>query len=266
MKLYKRDFSTLTADEEREWEILKKQEIVHETSGIKITRSLFHDYPKAVRHYISLFPNHYLDIVDLKDEPRLRAMLRAFRELLDTAGLTERDILNFIKTNQAYFIVGGLLKAHFPFGHHDAHLFPEFALGTSFKADYLLAGRNSDGWHLVLVELEAPNGQITLESGKLGAAFRKGLAQASDWDAWLEAHYGLLTEVFEKHRNKREPLPSEFHLLDKTRIHYVVIAGRRADFGDKTYRERRKKSPTEMLLHYDNLADAAEQVIGAATY
>jgi len=38
---------------------------------IAITESRFHEYPKAARHFTSLFPNNYLDIVELKDEVRL---------------------------------------------------------------------------------------------------------------------------------------------------------------------------------------------------
>ena len=266
MNLYDRDFSTLTKEEETEWRSLQQQETVGTIGRFKIVQSRFRQYPKAVRHYLSLFPNNYLDIVELEDERTLREILDSFRRLLDSSDVGERAILNFINQNCAYFVVGSLLKSYFHFGHHDAYLFPEFPLGTSYKVDYLLAGRSSDGWHLVFVELEAPLGAITLASGELGLAFRKGLAQIADWDAWIEAHYGALSEVFDKHRSTRELLPDEFRLFDKSRLHYVVIAGRRTHFNERTYRTRRKSQPRELILHYDNLADAADNIIGSNTY
>lgn len=266
MDLFDRDFSTLTVEEETEWRELQQLEVVNTFGRFSVIQSRFHQYPRAVRHYLSLFPNQYLDIVELKDEAPLRATLAEFRTLLGSPDVSERAILNFIRTKKAYFIVGGLLKAYFHFGRHDAHLFPEFPLGNSFTVDYLLAGKSSDGWHLVFVEFEAPDGQSTLASGEIAGAFRRGLSQLADWNAWLEAHYGSLAEFFDRCRNPIEPLPQEFRLLDKSRIHYVVVAGRRKNFNEKAYRTRRRKQPLELILHYDNVADAAEAVIGRDTY
>ena len=124
--------------------------------------------------------------------------------------------------------VGSLLKTYFHFGHHSAHLFPEFRLGNSFLVDFLLVGKDSGGWSFVLVELEAPAGNITLKNGDLGSAVRKGLSQVESWDEWREARYGSLAETFDKSRRSDVCLPREFIALDKSRIHYVVVAGRRS--------------------------------------
>jgi hypothetical protein len=268
MKLYDRDYSELLADEYAEWQSLQQQEVVRKIGTSEIRRSRFRDYPKAARHFIHLFPNNYLDIIELKDKSRLTDQLDEFHKLLDSDDVTERKLLNFINQNCTYFIIASILKTYFHFGHHEAYLFPEFQLGNSYKVDNLLIGKNSDGWHFVFVELEAPVGDITLKDGELGSAFRKGLTQVADWDIWLEAQYGSLVETFDKYRRIDMPLPREFMTLDKSRIHYVVIAGRRADFKDKTYRIRRKKhkDSSELLLHYDNLIDTARNIIGSSTY
>jgi len=165
---------------------------------------------------------------------------------------------------KAYFIIGSLLKERFTFGHHEAYLFPEFQIGNSYKADHLLVGRNSDGYHFVFVELEAPSGRISRADGSLGEAFRRGLSQVADWEDWLDARFASLTETFEKAKRRDLPIPSEFFQLDRSRIHFIVIAGRRADFNEKTYRISRKHP--HMLLHYDNLLDDAREVIGKQTY
>ncbi len=94
------------------------------------------------------------------------------------------------------------------------------------------------------------------------------MAQIQDWEAWLEAHYCSLKETFGKYKRAGADLPAEFVTMDTSRLHYIVIAGRRMHFNDRTYRIQRKKRNDggEWILHYDNLVDASQHVIGAATY
>ena len=268
MKLFERDYMRLTDAERTEWQSLREAEVVDKTGSIEVRVSKFHDYPKAARHFDSLFPNQYLDIVELADTDRLNTLLNDFQKLIDSPQANEREILNYISSTHSHFIIGAILKNNYSFGHHDAFLFREFPLGTSHKADYLLVGQSSDGWSFVFVELESPNENVTLKNGDLGASFRKGLNQISDWDAWIDGHFPSLTEVFSKCKHPDTALPDEFVKLDKSRIHYVVVAGRRTDFLDKTYRTRRTKlrDNAELILHYDNVVDAARGVIGGETY
>ena len=264
MHLYKRNYFTLTPDEEAEWESLK-QKAIDKKSGFSIRKWSFLDYPKAARHYVSLFPNNYLDIMELRDTQRLKGLVKDLRQIIDSKETKERDIISYLKQNEAYFIIGSLLKSHYHrFGHHEAFVFPEFQLGNSFKADYLIVGRGSGGYEFILVELEAPYGKITLTNGDLGEAFRKGLNQIEDWDSWIDSNFTSLKETFDKYKKPDDTLPEEFTHLDKSRIHYVVIAGQRSDFNKKTYRNRRKSKT--LILHYDNLLDSSENIIGKNTY
>jgi len=268
MYLYDRDFTKLTVEEEQAWNAVKEQEIVKHGNFIERI-NLFHEYPKAARHFVHLFPNNYLDVVELEDETVLAMKLKEFRKLLESKKVNERPIINFIKSSCSYFIVGSILKMYYTrFGHHEAYLFPEFQLGNSHQVDYLLVGNGSGGYEFVFVELEAPSGQITRANGDLGASFRKGLAQIQDWNEWLESRYVALQETFGKYIQPDTTLPSEFTCLDKSRLHFVVVAGRRHNFQDRTYRIRRKKLSSEqcLLLHYDNLYDAAKYLIGKETY
>ena len=54
------------------------------------------------------------------------------------------------------------------------------------------------------------------------------------------------------------------------RFHYVVIAGRRSDFNERTYRIRRMRrasNPRISLLHYDNVIDDTNQLLaGTSNY
>ena len=268
MRLYDRNYFELMEDEINEWKILKKKEVIKSTGKVNIRKPMFRKYPKAVRHYLSLLPNNYLDIEDLKKEVVLKDLVSNFHNLLDNESVIESDIVKFIKDNNAYFIIGSILKSNYNFGHHDTFIIPEFMLGNSYKADYLLIGKNSGGYEFVFVELENPYGKITLKDGNLGDTFRKGIKQIIDWDEWLEANYTSLRETFIKYKHPNMQLPDEFLILDKSRIHYLVIAGRRHDFNEKTYREKRRYKDTQKitLLHYDNLYDSAKDVIGKPTY
>jgi len=265
MRLYQRDFCILTPDEQEEWKAIKKKEIVSKSGNFELRKSSFLDYPKAVRHYLSLFPNNYLDILELQETDRLTSLVEGFVKLLDLKETKERDIINFVKQNQAFFIIGSLLKYRYSeFGHHDAFVFPEFQLGNSYQVDYLIVGRGSGGYQMVLVELEAPSGSITMSKGSLGSVFRKGLDQIEEWDKWIESYYPSLKETFDKYKKPGEILPEEFYSLDKSRIHYLVLAGRRSDFTEKTYRIRRRKDV--LILHYDNLIDSSRYIINKNTY
>lgn len=265
---FNRNYCILTEEEERYIRELKEAEVIYKLVSSEIRKSRFRDYPKAARHYEQLFPNNYLDIVELKNEITLHNIIKQFHALLESPNVNERAILKFIRENQAYFIIGSLLHKYFRFGHHEAHIFPEFQLGNSFAVDYLLAGKNSDGWHFVLVEMEAPLGKITISDGSLGESFRKGIRQTEDWDQWIENYYSSIQETFVKYKHPNKMLPTEFSHLDKSRFNYVVIAGRRSDFSDTTYRKQRKEHKNGFLhiLHYDNLIDAAFSVIGESTY
>ena len=53
-----------------------------------------------------------------------------------------------------------------------------------------------------------------------------------------------------------------------SRFHYVVVAGRWTDFRDKTYiiKRERKKADDIDIIHYDNLFDFSNNLIGKQTY
>lgn len=270
MKAYKRDYTKLSEEELLEWEKVKAQErIPLGNSGLFVTKNKFHEYPKAARHYESLFPDNYLDIMDLRQNDKLKEQADKFLKLVHNPTSNERTILNFINENEAYPIIGSLFKSY-QFGHHDAYIFPEFQLGNSYQVDYLLVGKSSGGHEFIFVELEHPNNKIFLRDGKQGEAFRKGLSQVKDWKRWLEVHFHSLHETFRKYSNKDYSLPEEFLIPDHTRYHYVVVAGKRVDFEknkDETYRTRREEEANKIkLLHYDNLYDMAIRIIGENNY
>jgi len=268
MRLHQRDYTKLNGKEKSEWLNIQQRERRDRDSlpRLKVAWSI-HDYSKAIRHFWHLFPNNYLDTAELKKTRMLERKVERFRSLLASPRLTERRILRLIREERAHFIVGSILK-NFDFGHHEAYLFPEFPLGTSHKPDYLLVGKSSGGYEFVFVELEAPAKNITIRGGDFGKAFRNGRSQVADWDRWLNAHYQTLSEIFCRFKRSDMNLPAEFTHFDQSRVHFVVVAGRRGDFKEKTYRMRRsgRQKGGPLVLHYDNLLDSAEGIIGKRTY
>ncbi|NRG47657.1 DUF4263 domain-containing protein [Bacillus sp. CRN 9] len=269
MKVYQRDYRTLMEDEQQEWDRLKKEEIIKSVGNLEIKRSLFHKYPKAARHFRSLFPNNYLDPIELKDEAKINNMLSNFLKVIEDQKSNELSILNFINNNEAYPLIASIMKKY-SFGHHDAYIFPEFQLGNSYRVDYLLVGKSSGGYEFLFVELEHPNEKIFLKDGYYGEAFRKGLKQVKDWRRWLDSNFVSLQETFRKSKNLDKALHEEFLVSDSTRWHFAVVAGRRYDFEknkEYTYKLRREEVVNKIdILHYDNLYDMAKNIIGEVTY
>lgn len=215
---------------------------------------------------MSLFPNNYLDIMQLKEEEELRCQCDGFEELLNKRGITELDIKRYIQDNGYYHIPAAIFEGY-SFGHHEAVLFKEFQLGTTYQVDYLLAGKASGGWQFIFVEFENPYGAVTLKDGNLGEVIRMGLNQIDDWKTYIEAHYATIQEEFEKHTQNM--LPKEFLRYDATRMHFVVVAGRRNHYDNEITRMHQRRIERERnirLIHYDNLLDSARRLIGAQTY
>ncbi|KYG74934.1 uncharacterized protein DUF4263 [Roseivirga ehrenbergii] len=259
--LYDRDFNILT---ENETALSAKAENYKRNNLGKLGEltpkviSKYHEIkPQAMYHYESLFPNNYLHPDSLDDKNELRKIEQEFKNLLNS-DISERKILNYINENKHYNLIASLFHAGYTFGHHGAYLFKEFEFPTTYKADYLLVGKNSNGYHFLFIELENPTGSITTNDGAFGLTIRKGIKQVKSWDKWIESNFHSLVLTFEKYRNPRIDLPNEFRALNKTRISYAVIAGRRADFNDNTYDEKRNLFRKEniQVLHYDNLIDS----------
>lgn len=263
--LFDRDYKKLTAEEMQEKEKIDAEG--GHVIGAKLgRRNFFHKYSKAVRHNMSLFPNNYMDIMLLKDSAELTKQCDGFEELLNDKNITELNIKRYIQNNGYYHIPASIF-AQYSFGHHEAVLFKEFQLGTSYKADYLLAGRASGGWQFVFVEFENPYGHVTLQDGTWGEVVRKGINQIDEWKTFIESNYSTVHAEFLKHTN--QTLPDEFVRFDSTRMHYSVVAGRRQDFDNPAIRLKQRRSELETnikIIHYDNLLDEARRLIGASSY
>jgi hypothetical protein len=257
--IYDRDYTKLTEKEIKEFEKAK----IHSEMNVKNLLKI----PTAIFHHTSLFPNNLLSLDELKINEKTTSILNNFEKLLDDKLTNERDILSYIQKNRAYFIIASVFT-NYRFGHHEAFAFPEFELPPNYKTDFLLIGKSSYGYEFIFIELEKPYNDITTIDGNLGITFRKGLKQIENWESWLESNFSHLKLIFEKYQGKYEVLPNEMLTLDTTRLHYIVIAGRRIDFNETTYRIARKmkKNNNVMILHYDNLVDSTKNILRSGNY
>ena len=268
--LYTRDYRTIADEEREEYERVL---LLEKSAGRKFSRVYHYDlYPEGVKHYLSLFLNNHLVLSELKKRDLSELNSRFSRVIHDSAS-TERDIARFIKVNDAYYIIASILNGcGFRVGHHATYLFPEFELRangkTDYRADYLLLGKGSGGYEFVFVELESPNTGAVLQNGYPAKSTRSGQKQIEDWEIWLDSNYSELASFFEREKGNHEDLPDEFYHYDSTRMHYVLVAGTRNDYIDKTYRVRRseKKKSGVILLHYDNLVDYSEELSERNTF
>lgn len=267
------DYLYVDKEDLLEYEKIRESEIVHPTATgmLKEVRvNKFHEYPKSIRHYIHLFPNNYLDIMELQQHEKIRRMIMEFENLLGTKP-NEQEVLNFINENENYLIIASLFT-YYNFGHHEAYLFKEFSLNTQYRADYLLVGKGSGGYEFIFVELESPSNNPFKNNGtELSQYYQNGINQVKSWERFLEQQFSSLQPKFNEAKNKNKNLHSEFINNDSSRRHYIVVAGRRDHFKnnpDYSYAIRRQeeKNSRIKLLHYDNLIDLTEKLIGKNTY
>jgi len=111
--LYKRDYTILSEKEAKQLQRANDyyEKFIKKGMTPKQVFRYHEMIPKAGYHYESLFPNNYLDIGELDDHERLNFASSLFKELLDTDGVNERSILNFINSNEYYFFVGAILSS-----------------------------------------------------------------------------------------------------------------------------------------------------------
>lgn len=167
MNLYERDYTLVLTDEEKE--ALKQETEYANRPGIKSNRGFrrFSHPDKSVRDFLwhkrSMFPNNYLHFRKFQDL-NFDEESAKFSDILSES-TSEQDFQRYIKENKKWFIPGSIFL-DYNFGHHDAYLFPEQKLGTDYIADYMMIGKNSDGYSIVLVEFEDANTDFILKSSK----------------------------------------------------------------------------------------------------
>lgn len=169
-------------------------------------------------------------------------------EVLDSAQ-KENDIQRYIKENKKWFIPASIFE-DYDFGHHEAYISVEQPLGAEYRADYMLLGRNSIGYHIVLVEFENVNVDFRLQKSNMETeVVRKGMAQINDWKRWMDSNRPYFLQscgLSDIGRN-----------IPTWGITYCLVVGRRKRMDD-TSNQMRGQIQYERGVHiitYDRLVD-----------
>lgn len=162
----------------------------------------------------------------------------------------ENDIQTYIKRNEKWFIPLSILK-NYDFGHHFACVVPEYSLGSEYRVDYLLIGKNSIGYQFVLVEFEDVNVEYKNKtSNSETEKVRKGLTQIRDWKRWIDKN----KDYFENSEGI-----SEFgRNIPSWGFYYCLVVGRRGkmdDMANKLRGEMQNDFPSLKIISYDRLVD-----------
>lgn len=252
MWLQERDYTVILTDEERK---AYEEECSYERKkGFKTVRNFprFSHPDKNIRKFIShkrsLFPNNFLYFNEYKDLG-FEKEADKFKTIIYSAE-NELEIQQYIKGNKKWFIPGSIF-VDYNFGHHDAYLFPEQKLGNEYMADYMLLGKNSDGYNIVLVEFEKANTNYHLSTSNMESeSVRKGLTQIQDWKRWLDSN----KEFFLRNIGLTEKGID----VPTYRIYYYLVVSRR-DFMDSTALDIRSQSIYERkntkIVTFDRLVD-----------
>lgn len=259
MKLQDRNYELILNDKEQE---AYETELTYELKkGLKNTRNFprFSHPDKEIRKFIwhkrSLFPNNFLYLGEFKDlDFELEAI--EFQNVIYTAE-NELKIQQYIKQNRKWFIPGSIFL-DYNFGHHDAYLFPEQQLGNEYAADYMLVGKNSDGYSIVLVEFEKANTEYLINTANTESeSVRKGLTQIQDWKRWIDGNRDYFL--------KNIGLFQQGIDVPVYRIYYYLVVSRR-DFMNQTALDVRCQSIYEKIntkiVTFDRLVDNIKKLGG----
>ena len=168
----------------------------------------------------------------------------------------ENDVQRYIKNNRKWFIPGSILK-NYDFGNHEAYLVSEPELGSEMRADYMLLGRNSVGYQIVLVEFENINVDYVLsKSNTESESVRKGLTQIQDWKRWMDDNrFYFLQSV---------GLSSIYGNIPSWGFYYCLVVGRRAQMSDvanKMRGQKMRETPGLSIITFDRLVDNTRALV-----
>lgn len=183
----------------------------------------------------------------------------------------ERAIHAFLKRNPQ------LLVTAFNYGWNHIFLVPEFQLGTTLRADFVLFGGYSGGWSVRFIELEPVGARLYLKNGTPSKALRLAMTQISDWREYIrvnEAHlrFELSRVMVSKNiyqvRHRTISRYLEKHMRDpqdSVEWHAHIVIGRRKNL---TADEQRRRTRGHSFLDaeiatYDRLIDIAEKLDSA---
>lgn len=202
-----------------------------------------------------VIPDRFICLPRHRDDLDFDMESDMFLNVVDSAK-KENDVQRYIKDNKKWFIPGSLFR-NYDFGHHEAYIVPEQPLGSEYKADYLLLGRNSIGYQIVLVEFEDVNVDYRLKNANTESGpVRKGLTQIMDWKRWMDENRAYFLNS--------SGLVSIGGNIPSWGIFYCLVVGRRSMMDESANLMRGQKireTPGLAIVTYDRMVDNIKMLV-----
>lgn len=252
MFLQERDYTKFLKEEERK--AFEQEERIEKREGVKNNREFprFSHPDESIKEFVwhrrSLFPNNYLHFLKYK-QMNFDEEADKYHEVIYQSK-NEQQIQNYIKSHRKWFIPGSIFL-DYNFGHHDAYLFPEQKLGNEYAVDYMLLGKSSDGYSVILVEFEKADTPYCRTTDNMESeSVRKGLTQIKDWQRWMSQ--------FREYFLKNIGLAQMGIDVPIYRIFYYLVVSRRDCMDEKAFEIRSQAmydSHNLKIVSFDRLED-----------
>jgi len=179
-----------------------------------------------------------------------------FKSILLDKKTTERDVMRFLK-GYPYVLVQLFNKSW-----NKYRIFPEFRMGSDFRADFVIISADSGAWHGRFIELEGPNDSPYTKAGTPRKKLNWAVRQTNDWRDFTWAHKVNLMHEFAK---LIRPLgwPAQNNLMGQNvsahvelehpntfiDFDYHIIIGNSRDFSDSDRKAHRHYSGNNVVTY-----------------
>lgn len=180
-----------------------------------------------------------------------------FLELLERNGDDEKVFQDFFEKNPS-FVPGpfGLMgqSGHYPYA--GTLISQPNLVGLKKRIpDFMWVSCDSGTISPVLIEIEAPNKRWFNRDGTPNHKFVQAHDQLTEWRQWFltPAHQLLFYDLFN--------IPSSFHKGKVLRPLYVLVYGRRNEFGEESHLNQKRATlarPDEFLMTYDRIMPSSD--------
>jgi len=183
-----------------------------------------------------------------------------FKKIALNEDATERKASAFLKKYP--YVIIQLFNRSWNF----YRIFPEFRMGSDFRADFVIISADSGAWHGQFVELEGPNDSPYTKSGAPSTKLNLAIQQTKDWQDFIYAQKANLMHEFAK---LIKPLksPAQNNLMghgvlaDVELEHpntlidfdYYVIIGNSQNFTDSDRKAHKHYSTGDGVVTYDRV-------------
>ncbi|WP_313140856.1 Shedu immune nuclease family protein [Stenotrophomonas sp.] len=175
-----------------------------------------------------------------------------FLELLD-GGYPEQVYQEFIEQNTV-LVPREFVQNH---GVNLDLVFRKMHLAKDYAPDFFYLSKSSADWNLILVEIEKPQSRYFRNQGnELHSDFLKGLDQIARWRTWFDNHANMVGFIDGTIASVRVP---DSMRRNKCKIKYVLVHGRRSEFGNNEVRRgliRAREADDFHIISFDSLAEA----------